>query len=548
MSNRNWNWKSFGTGFLCSTLLFGLGASAMAAGAAGNVLFNQVNIGTDQGMIAAQNSGYRLENGQNVPYSITYMDGAGGGTVYLPIRKISEFTQTEISWDGSSNKVVLDVDTNAAYNTLTGKVGTYQEGYTAGYNDGVASRPTSSGSYDRGYDDGYDDGYSDGKKVHSNNGNYQTGYNDGYTDGYNAGKTAGGGTTSDRYQEGYDAGFAAGKVQGKTEGEKSGYDKGFAAGEESGYQKGYEAGYADGESGDPQEPGGGGTQEPDDSTKYYDGWKPVPDFSNVLTVSATPKEAKSPDGKSVVFTYVDGDEKKIELYTALLEEEGFSEVNTYSSDGGDLLEVKHDICQYKKGSVYVNVGKYSYAYTLVMITPYQVGEADFGFARNQDVVSAPPFDRDSVSAEELKTYLEDNVGTSVSTPTGDYTFEITVEKNSEKDIPYDFWIQVDWSSNLSWYDLANSMDISAAEREETLSLLSDYQERVYQTAQEKAPSAKMKGGYYSWYYKWPSIQEGFRTITAFSWMNYAPDNLVYDYDRSVLIGFKWATDNDTYKF
>lgn len=253
---QKWNWKSFGTGFLCSTLLFGLGASAMAAGAGGNILFNQVNIGTDQGMIAAQNSGYRLENGQNVPYSITYMDGAGGGTVYLPIRKISEFTQTEISWDGPANKVVLDVDTNAVYNTLTGKGGTYQEGYAAGYNDGVASRPTSSGSYDRGYDDGYDDGYSDGKKVNSNSGNYQTGYNNGYTDGYNAGKAAGSGSTSDRYQEGYNAGFAAGKAQGTTEGEKTGYDKGLAAGEASGYQKGYEAGYADGKAGVEQQPGG----------------------------------------------------------------------------------------------------------------------------------------------------------------------------------------------------------------------------------------------------------------------------------------------------
>lgn len=346
-----WNWKSFGSGFLCSTLLFGLGASAMAAGAGGNILFNQVNIGTDEGTIAAQNSGYRLENGQNVPYSITYMDGAGGGTVYLPIRKISEFTQTGVSWDGSANKVVLDVDTNAAYNTMTGKVGTYQEGYTAGYNDGVASRPTSSGSYDRGYDDGYDDGYSDGKKVNSNSGNYQTGYNNGYTDGYNAGKAAGSGSTSDRYQEGYDAGFAAGKVQGKTEGEKSGYDKGFAAGEESGYQKGYEAGYADGEKDAEETEPPEETPPEEDLNKYnfYSEFPSVPDFGDVTGAkSAYPRKNTLENGVAYDYDLIDYQEC-LEKYAKELEKCGFSKNNETEENYGVTYI-------YQKEDVYVHIG------------------------------------------------------------------------------------------------------------------------------------------------------------------------------------------------
>lgn len=242
---KKWNWNSYIAGMLMVALLAGVGGVAGAASTTNRVSFNAVNIGTSTSTIAGKGNGYRLSNGSLVPYSITYTDDTGGGTVYVPLSKFSEYTGTEVSWDGANNKVILDVDASIPYNSYTGtNSGNYKQGYDDGYKAGSSG---SSGSYSSGYNDGYDDGYDDGR----DSGYYS--YNDGYDDGYRAGLSAStnnGSSTSGSYSDGYNAGFAAG--------EKSGYDKGYAAGEaegkQEGYQDGYEEGYADGEAGEPENP------------------------------------------------------------------------------------------------------------------------------------------------------------------------------------------------------------------------------------------------------------------------------------------------------
>ena len=269
---KRWNWRSYAAGMVTATMVFGITGGALAA-SSGNVSFNTVNISANGVSIAKEGSGYGLQNGAYVPYSITYTDAFGGGTTYVPISKLSEFTGTGVSWDASTNTVQIDADTTAAYDRLTGNSTSYDSGYDAGYQAGLSAR-SNSGNYDAGYDDGYDDGYDEARDRYDGSGSYSDGYddgyydgyydgrgtnntsngsyNDGYNDGYEAGEDDGydkgydaglkdgqsGSGTTDRYQEGYDAGFAAGKAEGKQEG----------------YKEGYEAGYADGEAGDPENP------------------------------------------------------------------------------------------------------------------------------------------------------------------------------------------------------------------------------------------------------------------------------------------------------
>ena len=563
---KKWNWRSYAAGMVTATMIFGITGGALAA-TSGNVSFNTVNISANGVSIAKEGSGYGLQNGAYAPYSITYTDAFGGGTTYVPISKLSEFTGTGVSWDASTNTVQIDAETTAAYDRLTGNSTSYDSGYDAGYQAGLSARSNSrnydagyddgyddgydeardrydgSGSYSDGYDDGYYDGYYDGRDTNNtSNGSYNDGYNDGYEagedDGYDKGYDAGlkdgqsGSGTTDRYQEGYDAGFAAGKAEGKQEG----------------YREGYEDGYSDGETGEPSTPGEPGEDDTVNRTIYYEGWNRVPSFENVVAPILSPEISHSPDGVSDMYRYSESKDQNIVEYETVLKNAGFSEINTYNSDGGDLLGMVYEIKQYCREGVYVNIGRYSGIYTIVMITPYQVSADDFGFPRNEEEVSVEPFDRESVSEDDLLTYIKESVGTTLSTPTGEYEFEITVYKNNDMMTPYDFRIEVDWSSNLSWYDLKNSMDISETDRKETLETLIDYQQKIYEAAYEIAPGAKLEGCFYNWWYKWDLIEEGFRRVQVFSWQNYAPDELVYAYEKSVVVGFYWATGTDDYKF
>ena len=106
MSNRNWNWKSFGAGVLCSALVAGLGVPTLAA-VAGSMNKNTVNIVANGSTLSRAGENYALQSGVNVPSSISYTDEKGGGTIYLPVRRLSEALGVEIAWDGTSNSVVV---------------------------------------------------------------------------------------------------------------------------------------------------------------------------------------------------------------------------------------------------------------------------------------------------------------------------------------------------------------------------------------------------------------------------------------------------------
>lgn len=91
--------KKFLSGVLCATLVFSLAISALAI--SGNVSFNLSAIKFDGVVISEAGDGYTLPNGCVAPASITYTDEQGGGTTYLPVRRIGELAGVTIDWDGA---------------------------------------------------------------------------------------------------------------------------------------------------------------------------------------------------------------------------------------------------------------------------------------------------------------------------------------------------------------------------------------------------------------------------------------------------------------
>lgn len=96
---------SFLGGFLTAVLLAALTTTALAA--SGNVTFNFANVALNGETRIAAGSTVTAANGQQVPGSILYTDAAGGKTIYLPIRTISDLLGVEIGYDAVSKTVLL---------------------------------------------------------------------------------------------------------------------------------------------------------------------------------------------------------------------------------------------------------------------------------------------------------------------------------------------------------------------------------------------------------------------------------------------------------
>ena len=104
---------TFLAGMFTAAVIGGLGVGALAA--SGAVTFNASNLMFNGQQISAKGEGYTLDNGCQAPASITYTDEKGGGTTYLPVRRISELLDVETGWDGATGSVTVGkaVDTTA---------------------------------------------------------------------------------------------------------------------------------------------------------------------------------------------------------------------------------------------------------------------------------------------------------------------------------------------------------------------------------------------------------------------------------------------------
>lgn len=101
----------FIAGMLTTAILGFLGITALAA--TGAVTFNVSNLSLNGTQISAKGENYTLANGQSVPASITYTDEKGGGTTYLPVRRIAELMGVETGWDGATGSVTVKGEVKA---------------------------------------------------------------------------------------------------------------------------------------------------------------------------------------------------------------------------------------------------------------------------------------------------------------------------------------------------------------------------------------------------------------------------------------------------
>lgn len=99
---------TFAAGMLTAAVIGGLGVGALAA--SGAVTFNASALQLNGQQISAKGENYILPSGQQVPASITYTDETGGGTTYLPVRRISELLGIEIGWDSTTGSVTVGED------------------------------------------------------------------------------------------------------------------------------------------------------------------------------------------------------------------------------------------------------------------------------------------------------------------------------------------------------------------------------------------------------------------------------------------------------
>ena len=89
--------KGFVVGFIAACLMI---TPLFAFADSIQVSLNTVNISLDGAQVAAKGQSYTHESGAILPYSLNY-----NGTVYLPIRKVSELIGKDISFDGQSATV-----------------------------------------------------------------------------------------------------------------------------------------------------------------------------------------------------------------------------------------------------------------------------------------------------------------------------------------------------------------------------------------------------------------------------------------------------------
>lgn len=92
--------------------------------------------------------------------------------------------------------------------------------------------------------------------------------------------------------------------------------------------------------------------------------------------------------------------------------------------------------------------------------------------------------------------------------------------------------------NVALQNLSNDSDIK-----DKKDLITSFQKDATQNIKDLA------GGFYSSWYKYPSINEGFESMRVFSWKNYdSPMGDFGDYANSYYSGFSWNTQYDDYIF
>lgn len=148
------------------------------------------------------------------------------------------------------------------------------------------------------------------------------------------------------------------------------------------------------------------------------------------------------------------------------------------------------------------------------------------------------------STGDLENYINKALGT-ISTPFGDYNAKVTITENTRSYFPQDYEVRTE--CYFPWYDLKYSIKYTDEQKAEAISILREYQEKVYDIASEYLPGKKISGGYYLGYYNYPNLKVDYESERVFSWQNFT-DGIALNYDEAAITYFHWYNVYDDYVF
>lgn len=102
---KKFNLQSYFAGILTTALFFTIISTALAV--SGSVTYNGINLSMNGKTIFSAGEYLELESGEKVPSSILYVDQAGGGTTYLPMRYLAELLEMSVTWDQATGTAEL---------------------------------------------------------------------------------------------------------------------------------------------------------------------------------------------------------------------------------------------------------------------------------------------------------------------------------------------------------------------------------------------------------------------------------------------------------
>jgi hypothetical protein len=157
------------------------------------------------------------------------------------------------------------------------------------------------------------------------------------------------------------------------------------------------------------------------------------------------------------------------------------------------------------------------------------------------------------TTKDLLNYYNRTMKT-LDTPIGKWQFEYKILENDSATLPYDFWIQTEWTkSKASPFDIETSLNYTEEQKKETRKLLREFQMKVAETAMYYFPDKKIQGGFYWGYYKYPTLRVDYQTVRFLSWQNYGFDiqkilENVGLYNKTKLEVFRWNVKQDNFDF
>jgi len=151
----------------------------------------------------------------------------------------------------------------------------------------------------------------------------------------------------------------------------------------------------------------------------------------------------------------------------------------------------------------------------------------------------------SGDAKQFEVFLNQNYS-SLPSALGDWNPRFQVNGSA----PYELYIRIDWSgpSPLTLDEAYPDLEIvnygrviTKEEKIQTKQLLRDFQKQIAGLAEQAFPSTRIRGEFYSGFYRYPNIRVDYNYIKFLSWSN-------FDKETQVKTGFRWVPADNNFNF